>query len=164
MSPNWCFFLKPSISLWPKAVPCGKCEKTELQLGHMRHAPLSLSGSPSKGPWLCHTESSSWPSVQKQENEGSEGWAHGSVAEHSIACQSHEFHAQHFKTNKRRAEGLDWGPTQSLLLCTVRQRQVNAAVQLLAQCKQMTRLTSALKGRHLLSHTSGKHSVMPSVP
>lgn len=97
--------------------------------------------------------------------EGSEGWAHGSVAEHSLACRSHEFHAQHFKTNKRRAEGLNWGPTQSLLLCTVRQRKVNAAaaVQLLAQCKQMTQLTSALKGRHLLSHTSGKHSAMPSV-
>lgn len=54
--------------------------------------------------------------------------------------------------------------TISIAVCTVRQRQVNAAVQLLAQCKQMTQLTSALKGRHLLSHTSGKHSALPSVP
>lgn len=30
-----------------------------------------------------------------------------------------------------------------IAVCTVRQRQVNAAVQLLAQCKQMTRLTSS---------------------
>lgn len=51
-----------------------------------------------------------------------------------------------------------------IAVCTVRQRQVNAAMQLLAQCKQMPWLTSALKGRHLLSHTSGKHYAMPSVP
>lgn len=126
LSPNWCFFLKSSTSLWPKAAPCGTCEKAELQLGPVRHAPLSLSGSPSQGPRLCHAG-------KKQENEGSKGSARGSVAEHSLARRSHEFHAQHFKTNERRAEGLDWGPTQSLLLCTVRQRQVNAAVQLLAQ-------------------------------
>ena len=72
------------------------------------------------------------------------GLGRDSVAEHSPSVVGHGLHCQHCETNQgRRREGGDRAEPR-LYCCVYRKtRQVNAAVQLLAQRKQMTRLTSS---------------------
>lgn len=89
-------------------------------------------------PWAPPQGKHSWPLVWKQKNEGARAGLCDSVAEHLLSMAGHGFHCQHCKTNKGRQRVETGRNPVFIAVCTVRQRQVNAAVQLLAQCKQMT--------------------------
>lgn len=123
LCPQICIFLlKSSISLWLKKVPCGYCEDAGLQPGHMLHTPLSLHGHQGST-----TATASLAFEWKQKNEGREGWTHDSVAELLPSTSAMGFLPRTVKlTGGRRVEPGRRNPI-FIAVCTVRQRQVNAA-------------------------------------